>query len=151
MAPDLAWQVTAFTERVPAVVHAAVASADGLPLAVSRSLPRDRADQLAALTSGLTSLAQGVARIFDAGTVAQMVVAMDHGVLMLMSVRGGSVLAVLAESECDMGLVAYEMTLLGDRVESASGHHGVRHGEAGRASAMGRVSGAGTQPPWAGA
>jgi hypothetical protein len=150
MAQDLAWQVTAFTERVPSVVHVAVASADGLPLAVSHSLPRDRADQLAALTSGLTGLAQGVARIFDGGPVAQMVVVMEHGVLMLMSVSGGSVLAVLAESECDMGLVAYEMTLLGDRVGSVSGRHGVLHGEAGPASTMGRVSGTGTQPPWAG-
>jgi len=116
MAHDLGWLVTAFTERVPFVAHSAVASADGLPLAVSRALPRDRAEQLAALTSGLTSLAQGAARIFDGGTVTQMVVAMEHGVLIMLTVSDGSVLAVLAETECDMGLVAYEMTLLGDRV-----------------------------------
>lgn len=115
MAQDLGWLVTAFTDRVPFVAHAAVASADGFPLAVSVSLPRDRADQLAALTSGLTSLAQGAARIFDGGTVRQMVVAMDHGVLIVMAVSDGSVLAVLADSECDMGLVAYEMTLLSDQ------------------------------------
>lgn len=115
MTQDLGWLVTAFTERVPLVAHAAVASAGGLPLAVSPSLRRDRADQLAALTSGLTSLAQGAARIFDAGTVSQMVVAMEHAMLIMMSVSDGSVLAVLAESECDMGLVAYEMTLLGAR------------------------------------
>ena len=116
MAHALGWLVTAFTERVPFVAHSAVASADGLPLAVSRTLPRDRAEQLAALTSGLTSLAQGAARIFDGGTVTQMVVAMEHGVLIMLTVSDGSVLAVLAETECDMGLVAYEMTLLGDRV-----------------------------------
>ncbi len=116
MAHDLGWLVTAFTERVPFVAHSAVASADGLPLAVSRTLPRDRAEQLAALTSGLTSLAQGAARIFDGGTVTQMVVAMEHGVLIMLTVSDGSVLTVLAETECDMGLVAYEMTLLGDRV-----------------------------------
>jgi predicted regulator of Ras-like GTPase activity (Roadblock/LC7/MglB family) len=112
---DLSWLVTAFTERVPFVAHAAVASADGLPLAVSPSLGCERADQLAALTSGLTSLAQGAAWIFNGGTVSQMVVAMEHAMLIMMSVSDGSVLAVLAESECDMGLVAYEMTLLSDR------------------------------------
>ncbi len=116
IAHDLGSLVTAFTERVPFVAHSAVVSAGGLPLAVSCSLPRDRADQLAALTSGLTSLAQGAARIFDGGTVTQMVVAMERGVLMMLLVSDGSVLTVLAETECDMGLVAYEMTLLGDRV-----------------------------------
>jgi uncharacterized protein len=37
---DLHWLITAFAERVPAVTHAAVVSADGLPLACSRGLRR---------------------------------------------------------------------------------------------------------------
>lgn len=44
--------------------------------------------------------------------------AAGHGVrsaLIMMSISDGSVLAVLAESECDLGLVAYEMTLLGNQ------------------------------------
>jgi len=115
VAQDLGRLVTAFTERVPCLVHVTVVSADGLPLAVSRGLRRDQADRLAALTSGLASLAQGVARLFDGGPVAQMVVAMERSVLIMMSVSDGAVLAVLAESECDLGLVAYEMTLLGNQ------------------------------------
>jgi len=118
VAQDLGRLVTAFTERVPCLVHVTVVSADGLPLAVSRGLRRDQADRLAALTSGLASLAQGVARLFDGGPVAQMVVAMERSVLIMMSVSDSSVLAVLAvlaESECDRGLVAYEMTLLGNQ------------------------------------
>jgi uncharacterized protein len=112
---DLNQLVTSFTERVPAVAHAAVVSADGLPLAASAGLPRDQADQLAAVTSGLTRLVQGAARIFSGGPVAQAVVVMEQGTLIMMSLSGNSVLAVLAAPESDLGNVAYEMSLLGER------------------------------------
>jgi uncharacterized protein len=114
-AEDLNRLVTSFTERVPAVAHAAVVSADGLPLAASAGLPRDQADQLAAVTSGLTRLVQGAARIFSGGPVAQAVVVMEQGTLIMMSLGGNSVLAVLAAPESDLGDVAYEMSLLGER------------------------------------
>ncbi len=113
--PDLNRLVTSFTERVPAVAHAAVVSADGLPLAASAGLPRDQVDQLAAVTSGLIKLVQGAARIFSGGPVAQAVVVMEQGTLIMMSLSGNSVLAVLAAPESDLGNVAYEMSLLGER------------------------------------
>ena len=115
-AQDLNWLITNFVERVPAVAHAIVVSADGLPLAFSAGFPVDRADQLAAVASGLTSLTQGAARVFEAGSVIQTVVEMDGGLLLVMAISNGSSLAVLAASDCDMGLVAYEMTLLVERV-----------------------------------
>jgi uncharacterized protein len=90
-------------------------SADGLLLAMSEGFPRDRADQLAAVASGLTSLTAGASRIFEGGSVAQTVVEMERGFLFLMSVSDGSSLAVLAHPECDIGLVGYEMALLVDR------------------------------------
>jgi hypothetical protein len=40
---------------------------------------------------------------------------MRYGLLIVMAVTGGSTIAVLADSDCDMGLVAYEMALLADR------------------------------------
>jgi uncharacterized protein len=118
-AQDLNWLITTFVERVPAVAHAIVVSADGLPLAFSAGFPEDRADQLAAVTSGLTSLTQGAARVFEAGSVIQTVVEMEGGLLLVMAISNGSSLAVLAASDCDMGLVAYEMTLLVERVGRA--------------------------------
>jgi len=114
-AQDLNWLITAFADRVPSVAHALVVSSDGLPLAFSQGLPPDRVDQLAAVASGLTSLVEGAARIFEGGPVNQTVVEMRQGVLIVMSVTGGSTLAVLAGANCDMGLVAYEMALLADR------------------------------------
>jgi len=110
------WLVTNFSDRVPGVAHAIVVSADGLLLTSSDRLPRDRADQLAAIASGVISLAQGAARCFEAGGVIQTIVEMEHGIVALMSISDGSCLAVLASPTCDIGLIGYEMTLLVDRV-----------------------------------
>ncbi|MDQ3887313.1 MAG: roadblock/LC7 domain-containing protein [Actinomycetota bacterium] len=110
------WLVDDFVNRVPGVAHAVVVSADGLLLTASAYLPRDRADQLAAVASGLISLTQGAARCFEAGQVVQTVVEMERGIVLLMSINAGSCLAVLASTNCDIGLVGYEMTLLVDRV-----------------------------------
>lgn len=113
---DLSWLVTTFVERVPRVAHAVVVSSDGLPMAYSEGFPADRVDQLAAIASGLTSLTQGAARIFEGGAVTQTLVEMERGLLFVMAISDGSVLGVLAASDCDMGLVAYEMALLVERV-----------------------------------
>jgi predicted regulator of Ras-like GTPase activity (Roadblock/LC7/MglB family) len=110
------WLVSNFAEHVPGVAHTVVVSADGLLLTSSARLPRDRADQLAAVASGLISLTQGAARCFDAGNVVQTVVEMDRGIVMLMAISDGSCLAVLASPNCDIGLIGYEMTMLVDRV-----------------------------------
>lgn len=115
--PDrFGWLVDDFVNRVPGVAHAVVVSADGLLLTASAHLPRDRADQLAAVASGLLSLTQGAARCFEAGQVVQTVVEMERGIVLLMSIGEGSCLAVLAAPNCDIGLVGYEMTLMVDRV-----------------------------------
>ena len=51
--------LTDFTARVADVAHAVVVSADGVPLALSEYIPHQFAEQLAAITSGLTSLMVG--------------------------------------------------------------------------------------------
>ncbi|GAA3047361.1 roadblock/LC7 domain-containing protein [Actinokineospora globicatena] len=110
------WLVNEFAERVSGVAHAVVVSADGLLLTSSARLPTDRADQLAAVASGLVSLTQGAARCFEAGAVKETVVEMERGIMLLMAISDGSCLAILAAPTCDIGQVAYEMTLLVDRV-----------------------------------
>jgi predicted regulator of Ras-like GTPase activity (Roadblock/LC7/MglB family) len=92
---DLSWLLTNFVERVPAVAHAIVVSSDGLPLACSQGFPPDRVDQLAAVTSGLTSLTQGASRVFEGGSVTQTVVEMQRGLLIVMSISDGSTLLYL--------------------------------------------------------
>jgi predicted regulator of Ras-like GTPase activity (Roadblock/LC7/MglB family) len=118
-AKDLNWLITNFVEQVTDVAHAIVVSSDGLPMAHSQGFPPDRVGQLAAVTSGLASLTQGGSRVFEGGAVTQTVVDMQRGVLIVMAISDGSSLAVLAPVNCDMGLVAYEMALLVERVGSA--------------------------------
>ncbi|GAB2965003.1 roadblock/LC7 domain-containing protein [Amycolatopsis acidiphila] len=116
---DFHWLANDFAVRVPGVAHAVVVSADGLLLAASRRLPIDRADQVAAAASGLMSLTQGASRCFQAGEVRETVVEMDLGIMVLMAISDGSCLVVLAAPTCDVGQVAFEMTLLVERVGQA--------------------------------
>lgn len=110
------WLLSDFVRRVSGAAHAIAVSADGLLLAASERMPQDRADQLAAVASGLSSLALGAARVFDGGPVEQTVIQMGNGFLFLMAITDGASLAVLGSPRCDVGLVVYEMTLLVDRV-----------------------------------
>jgi uncharacterized protein len=112
----LDWFVSNFVRGVPGVSHAILVSADGLLMASSSHLPTDRAEQLAAVTSGLASLSSGAAQLFEAGNVRQSMVEMDDGYLLLMGVGNGSYLATLASISCDIGQVGYEMAVLVDRV-----------------------------------
>ena len=91
-------------------------TADGLVLCVSAQISGDSADQLAAITSGLASLTDGAALFFAAGSVRQLIVEMDEGFLLVARVSDGSVLAVMCESSCDIGLIGYEMSLLIGRI-----------------------------------
>jgi len=116
---DLSWLVTDFTLRVADVAHAVVVSADGVPLALSEGIPEQAAEQLAAITSGLASLIQGAARIFEAGLPTQALVDMQGGLMLIKTVSDGSTLAVLAAPNCDTDLVSYEMSLLVEAVGEA--------------------------------
>nr|WP_204074202.1 roadblock/LC7 domain-containing protein [Planotetraspora phitsanulokensis] len=109
------WLITEFVGSTPGVAHAVVVSADGLRLAQSDGFPADRADQLAAVAAGLLSLTMGASRVFEGGAVTQTVVEMQRGLLLVMAISDGSCLTVLAAPDCDMGLVAYQMTLLVER------------------------------------
>ena len=109
---DLNWLVTSFANRIPGARSAVVVSTDGLVLALSERIARDTADQLAAVTSGLASLTSGAAKCFDAGLVNQVIVEMEGGFLFVSKVGEGAALAVMCESNCDIGLIGYEMSLL---------------------------------------
>ena len=101
---------------IPGAAHAVLVSADGLLMAASARLPGERAEQVAAVASGLASLAVGAARLFEGGAVMQTVIEMERGFLLLMSVGDGSHLAVLTQDSADIGHVGYEMALLVERV-----------------------------------
>ena len=108
----LDWLLDDLAGRVVHVESAAVLSRDGLVLGASTALSREDAEHLAALAAGLQSLANSGAQRFGAGHVQQTVVEMDRRFLFVTAAGEGCCLAVLATSEVDVGLVAYEMALI---------------------------------------
>ena len=115
---SLDWLVSKFAREVSGVTHAILVSADGLLMAASEHMPIERADQLAAVASGLASLSTGASQLFNGGYVLQSVVEMENGYLLLMRVGDGSNLATLATTGCDIGQIGYEMAMLVERVGS---------------------------------
>ncbi len=117
-AESFSWLLDDFVRSVPGVVHTLVVSADGLLMAVSDDLDRTTGDQLAAIVSGMSSLARGAALQLGSGEVRQSIIEMDALFVFTMSISDGSVLSVMADAGCDVGLVGYEMTLLVSRTEA---------------------------------
>lgn len=116
---NLGWLLDSFASRTPDVSHALAISTDGLVLAHTRALPRDRADQLAATGSGLVALLAGAARFFDAGQVISNVTQLDGGFMFCMAFSDGASMLVLASPNADVGKVSYEMTELANRIGDA--------------------------------
>ena len=117
-AANFNWLLDNFVKSVPDVHHTLVVSADGLLMAMSDELDRTSGDQLGAIVAGMSSLTRGAARQLAAGEVRQAIVEMDSMFLFLMSVADGSVLSVVANATCDVGLIGYEMALLVSRTEA---------------------------------
>jgi uncharacterized protein len=102
--------------RVPATQQAVVLSADGLLMGASSDLAREDAEHLSAMAAGLQSLAAGASRHFRAGPVRQTVVEMESAFLLVTAAGHGACLTVLATGGADLGLVAYEMAVLVNRL-----------------------------------
>jgi predicted regulator of Ras-like GTPase activity (Roadblock/LC7/MglB family) len=117
-AANFNWLLGNFVRSVPGVRHTLVVSADGLLMAMSEDLDRTSGDQMAAIVSGLSSLTRGASRQLRAGQVRQCVVEMDELFLFTTTISDGSVLAVVAEADADVGLVGYEMTVLVAQAET---------------------------------
>lgn len=114
-AENLNWLVAKFAQQVTAVRQAVVASADGLPLAVSEHVDRESAERLAAVASGMIGLAYGSAGRFGAGPVANVIVEMERGWLFVTGIRDGSLMCVVTDKGADIGTLGYEIAVFADR------------------------------------
>ncbi len=112
----LDWLLDDLTQRIAHIRHALVLSNDGLVTGASTGLVREDAEHLAAVSSGLHSLARGSGRHFRAGRARQTMVEFDEALLFVTAAGEGSCLCVLSEAEADVGQIAYEMTLMVNRV-----------------------------------
>lgn len=100
---DIHWLLQGLIERVPHTESAVLLSSDGL-MTAAEGLDRDRADQLAAVASGLFSIARSV------GRVRQVIAELDSALLFVSAAGPGSVLAILAGRDADVGVLGYEMS-----------------------------------------
>ncbi|MEU4995947.1 roadblock/LC7 domain-containing protein [Streptomyces sp. NPDC021622] len=110
------WLLDDLVTRVPEVRYAVMLSGDGLCVGASTGLGRDESERFAAIAAGFHSLAKGTGRHFDAGGVVQTMVELEGGFLFVVAAGDGSCLAVFTDGHADIGLVAYEMAVLVERV-----------------------------------
>lgn len=121
LSPDaeaFTWQLDTFTSTTPGVLAAVAVSSDGLLVASSSIRDRGNADRLAAVVSGITSLATGAAHNYALGVLNRVVVDMSDGYLLISALGSGSALGVVAGRSADLADVAYEMTLFATRAGS---------------------------------
>ena len=115
-AGELNWLLDNLVNQVTQVHQAVVLSSDGLLVGASAGLTRENAEHLSAVAASFQSLARSAGRQFGGGAVRQTIVEMDHAFLFVTAAGSGACLAVLAGSDADVGLIAYEMAMLVKRV-----------------------------------
>jgi predicted regulator of Ras-like GTPase activity (Roadblock/LC7/MglB family) len=113
------WLLESFTSGTAGVIGAIAVSSDGLLMAMSSIDDRANAERLAAVVSGMTSLAGGASSCYALGTLNRVIVDMSEGYLLITTISSGSVLGVLAERSANLATVAYEMTLFATRAGAA--------------------------------
>jgi predicted regulator of Ras-like GTPase activity (Roadblock/LC7/MglB family) len=112
------WLLANFVRNTDGVRDAVAVSSDGLLIAKSEGLDRAGADGLAAIVSGMTSLARTASRRHDFEGLKLIMIEMRRGFLLVSTIADGSCVGVLAESNCDVGLIGYEIAVLVDRAGS---------------------------------
>ncbi|MES9541713.1 MULTISPECIES: roadblock/LC7 domain-containing protein [unclassified Actinomadura] len=113
----LDWLLTSLAERAPGVQHVLVLSRDGLRICHTPGLDDDRADQLAAIASGIQSLSMTASHEFGRGVGAgQSMVEFAGGLLLIIPAGEGAHLAVVAREDADVGLVGHSMNELVEQI-----------------------------------
>jgi uncharacterized protein len=113
---DFGWLVENFAASTPGVRHALIVSADGLPLIAAGGMPLDLADPLAAMTSGIISLGNNIARKVGEAGCDQVMLKFPSSHFLFMSIGTLAGFAVLAADGANLGIVAHQMAQLVDTV-----------------------------------
>jgi predicted regulator of Ras-like GTPase activity (Roadblock/LC7/MglB family) len=114
-AQNFNWLLSRFASETQGVLEAIAVSSDGLLMAMSSALDRANADRLAAITSAITSLANGASRCYDLGEPNKVIIDLDRGYVLVSTVSAGSALGVLASKTANLGAIAYEMAVFTNR------------------------------------
>ncbi|AQA12983.1 roadblock/LC7 domain-containing protein [Streptomyces samsunensis] len=115
---SLDWLLENLLEKTPGSRHALVLSRDGLKLCLSSGLSVDQADQLAAIASGIQSLAHGASIEFGDGSggVRQSMTEFHGGILFIVEAGEGAHLAVVAHDDADVGIIGHNMNELVEQI-----------------------------------
>ncbi|MEV0615081.1 roadblock/LC7 domain-containing protein [Nonomuraea sp. NPDC050404] len=115
---ELAWLLENLLERTPQARYAVVLSRDGLRLSHTAALSVDRADQLAAIASGIQSLSYGASVEFGDGTggLRQSMTEFHGGLLFIVEAGEGAHLAVVAGDDADPGVIGHNMNELVEQI-----------------------------------
>lgn len=113
------WLLDSFTTGTAGVIESIAVSSDGLLMAMSAIRDRANAERLAAVVSGLTSLAGGASTWYQMGAINRVIIDMAEGYLLVTAISSGSVLGVMADRSANLSTLAYEMTLFANRAGAA--------------------------------
>src|ERR1044072_3955840 len=91
-ARSFSWLLNGFVEKTAGVTDAVAVSSDGLLMAMSSSLTRASAEQLAAIISGMVSLGNGASTCFGFEGLEQVIVTLRRGVPVVAALSAGSCL-----------------------------------------------------------
>jgi uncharacterized protein len=115
-AEDFTWLLAKFASDTAAVVDAIAVSSDGLLIAAGGEGDQASSDRLAAIVSGMVSLAAGAGISYGLGALNKVIVDSDGGFLVIMAMGSGALLGVVADRDASLGTIAYEMALFINRI-----------------------------------
>jgi predicted regulator of Ras-like GTPase activity (Roadblock/LC7/MglB family) len=107
---DFGWLLEQFAAATPGVTLALIVSSDGLALVESGALASEFVDPMAALTSGMISIGNNIAKHVGAGGCDQVMLKFASGHLLFMGIGQLAGLVVLVGEGANLGGVAHEMT-----------------------------------------
>ncbi|TDE34098.1 roadblock/LC7 domain-containing protein [Nonomuraea mesophila] len=114
---SLDWLLDNLRQKTPGIAHVLVLTRDGLKLCHTPGLDQDRADQLAALASGIQSLSVSASAEFGTAVGSgQAMVEFPGGLLLIVPAGAGAHLAVVAGEDADVGLVGHNMNELVEQI-----------------------------------
>ncbi|MFE1247303.1 roadblock/LC7 domain-containing protein [Streptomyces sp. NPDC058735] len=118
-AADFTWLLDRFAAETAGVVDAIAVSSDGLLIAASQLRDQADSERLAAIVSGLTSLAAGASGNYGLGVLNKVIIDLENGHVLVSAIGSGAVLGVVTSNEAKLGTVAYEMALFANRAGTA--------------------------------
>lgn len=117
-AQNFNWLVSRFAHGTAGAIAAIAVSSDGLLIAMSSDLVRADADRLAAISSAMLSLANGVSDCHPLGDPDKVIIELQHGYLLVCTISIGCSLGVLASKQASLGTIAYEMAMFANRASA---------------------------------